>query len=140
MKMRKLTAALLAVMMILSAMVLAACGSKAEDSADGDDAASDAPTMSYTLEVVSKDGTTKTYEAATTQEFLQGAMDELVAAGDFSYEEESGMILTINGERADYNEDGAYWAIYVNGEYGQFGAAEQPIADGDVYRFEYTPA
>ena len=131
---RKILAILLVVSMILTLAFAAGCSKQeaADESAGGD--------KSYTLEVVSQDGSSRTYEATTAQEFLKGAMDELAEAQDFSYGEEGGFIVTINEERADYNEDNAYWAIYVNGEYGQYGADQQPVTDGDAYKFEYTPA
>lgn len=131
---RKILAVLLAVSMILTLAFAAGCSKQeaADESAGGDKA--------YTLEVVSQDGSSRTYEATTSQEFLKGVMDELAESQDFSYEESGGIIGTINGERADYNEDNAYWAIYVNGEYGQYGADQQPVAAGDAFKFEYTPA
>ena len=67
-------------------------------------------------------------------------MDELKDQG-FTYEgtdSEYGIyITTINGIKADYDADGAYWSIYVNGEYGQFGADQQPVNDGDAFKFAY---
>ena len=69
-------------------------------------------------------------------------MDELQASGDFSYsgeKSEYGLFLTtINGVTADYDATGAYWAIYVNGDYGQYGADTQPVTDKDSYQFVYT--
>ena len=50
------------------------------------------------------------------------------------------MVEYVNEERADYVEDGAYWALYVNGEYGQYGADAQPVADGDTYTWTYEKA
>ena len=71
----------------------------------------------YTVEVTAADGSTKTYEGTSSDYGL--------------------FITAINGETADYDKDGAYWAIYVNGEYGQYGADQQPVADGDSFRFAY---
>lgn len=31
-----------------------------------------------------------------------------------------------------------YWSIYINDDYGMLGIADQPVADGDVYKFEAT--
>lgn len=101
-------------------------------------------TKSYTVEVVGSDGSSKTYQGRTDAEYLSGLMDELQAEGDFSYDGTSsdyGLFITaINGETADYDKDGAYWSIYVNGEYGQYGADQQPVADGDAFRFVYESA
>lgn len=101
-------------------------------------------TKSYTVDVVNKEGESKTYSGKTDAEYLSGLMDELAAAGDFSYDgttSEYGLyITTINGETADYNTDGSYWSIYVNGEYGSYGADAQPVADGDSFTFAYEGA
>jgi len=47
-------------------------------------------------------------------------------------------ITTVNGVTADFDKDGAYWSIMVNGEYGQYGADSQPVADGDEFQLVYT--
>lgn len=88
-----------------------------------------------TIQVMNKAQETKEYTLKTDAEFLQQAMDE---TNGLTYEEESGFVNTINGETADWNKDQSYWAIYVNGEYGQYGIASQPVSDGDVYLFQYT--
>ena len=98
-------------------------------------------TKTCTVEVVNKDGDVQSYGCKTKAEYLSGLMDELAEDGYFSYEgttSDYGLYITsINGETADYSADGAYWAIYVNDEYGQYGADQQPIADGDTFRFVY---
>ena len=47
-------------------------------------------------------------------------------------------IMAVNGEEARYEVNKAYWSIMVNGEYGMYGASEQPVADGDAYQLVYT--
>ncbi len=98
-------------------------------------------TKAVTLEVVDDKAAKTTYALKTDAEFLRGVMDEAKAKG-FTYEgSESAyglMISHVNGLRADYQQDGAYWAIYVNGAYGEYGADSQPVADGDTFTFEYT--
>ena len=95
----------------------------------------------YTVNVVDAEGTTVTYDGTTDAQYLSELMDELVEEGDFSYVGEAGeyglYITTINGITADYATDGAYWSIYVNGVYGQYGADSQPVTDGDEYSFVY---
>lgn len=97
-------------------------------------------TKAYTVSVVDKDGKSTDYTGKTDAEFLRGLMDELKDQG-FTYEgtdSDYGLyITTINGLKADYDTDGAYWSIYVNGEYGQFGADQQPVNDGDAFKFAY---
>ena len=96
---------------------------------------------SYTLEVVDDQGGTKEYKGTTDTKYLRELMDELAEEGDFSYEGTEGdyglYIDSVNGLAADYNTDGAYWSVYVNGEYGQYSADLQPVADGDEFRLAY---
>ena len=97
------------------------------------------------IEVTASSGDTTDYKLGTDAEYLRGAMDELAANGSgFSYdgsESDYGiMVEYINGERASYTEDGAYWALYVNGEYGQYAADAQPVSDGDTYSWIYEKA
>ena len=93
------------------------------------------------VHVIDDAGADTSYAEKTDAEYLSEVMDELAEKFDFSYEgatSEYGLFIdTINGVKADYDKDGAYWAIYVNDEYGQYGADSQPVADGDVYKFVY---
>jgi len=74
----------------------------------------------------------------TDAEYLAQVFDEvdgLTVEGDTT---EYGLyITTVNDVTADYNVDGAYWAIYVNGDYGMYGADQQPVTDGDKYTLKY---
>lgn len=94
-----------------------------------------------TIEVVDDNGASTMYEVKTDAEYLQGAMD---AAKGLSYEGVDSdyglMIQSVNGVRAVYEENGAYWGFYVNGEYCSYGISEQPVADGDAFLIEYTKA
>ena len=97
------------------------------------------------IEVKGSDGNTKDYDLSTDAEFLIQAMDELVNDGSgFTYsgtDSEYGLMVEyINDEKAVFAEDGAYWALYVNGEYGTYGASEQPVVDGDTYMWAYEAA
>ncbi|MCL1823673.1 MAG: DUF4430 domain-containing protein [Oscillospiraceae bacterium] len=49
-------------------------------------------------------------------------------------------VLFVNGIRADFNEDKAYWAFYVDGEYAMTGVDSTDIEAGKTYAFVYTPA
>ena len=46
-------------------------------------------------------------------------------------------IVTVNGETVDYNQNGSYWAISVNGEYVIYRADAQSVHDGDRFDFIY---
>ena len=93
---------------------------------------------SITLSIVYMDGGRDAYELRTDEEYLLDAaneIDELTIEGhmDGSYF----YVDTINGVSADYAADGAYWAIYVDGTYGNYGIKDQPIADGVSYEIRY---
>ena len=45
---------------------------------------------------------------------------------------------TLNGIKADWNKDQAYWAYYQGDEYMMVGVNDTNISDGDHYRFVYT--
>lgn len=93
-----------------------------------------------TIEVIDKQGNTTTYEVKTNGEYLIDAMKDAKASG-FTYDGENGeygfTIYSINGLKADFNADSAYWGFYINDEYANFGVSEQPIADGDKITFRY---
>ena len=96
-----------------------------------------------TFEVVNKAGETIEYDVKTDAEYLRQAMEEAMEAEiGFTFagdESQYGLTIhTVNGEKADFNTDSAYWSILVNGEYGMYGAENQPVADGDTYSFVYT--
>ncbi len=94
-----------------------------------------------TIEVVMADETSAVYEVNTDGEYLVDAMNE---ADGLTFEGEEGIyglsISTINGVRADYTLDGAYWAFYIDGEYCNYGVSEQPVEDGDSFSIVYTVA
>ena len=54
-------------------------------------------------------------------------------------EEEYGLyIKKVNGVRADYNEDKAYWGLYIDGEAAMSGVDGITIAEGETYELVYT--
>ena len=55
------------------------------------------------------------------------------ATGDY------GLYITeVDGEAAVYEEDGAYWAFYQDGEYANQSVDQTPISDGDAFSLVYT--
>lgn len=94
---------------------------------------------SITIEVVNSEIESVKYELKTDAMYLAEAMDE---AEGLEYETEEGpyglTVLSVNGERAVYEENGAYWGFYVNDEYCSYGISEQPVEDGDYFKIEYT--
>ena len=47
-------------------------------------------------------------------------------------------VKKVNGIRADYDLDGAYWGLYKNGEMCMTGVDSTEIADGEHYEFVYS--
>lgn len=95
----------------------------------------------YILKVVDDNGETTQYTGHTDAEYLRGALEELEKSDDLTIEGEESdyglFIDTVNGVTADYSKDKAYWALYVNGEYGNYGVDSQPLTDGDIYSLVY---
>ncbi|MCD8382440.1 MAG: DUF4430 domain-containing protein [Clostridiales bacterium] len=118
----------------------------AEEAADEAETESEAETgaevtdgevKNITLTVTYSDGTCANYEITTTAEYLMDAIEDTVTLE--GSESDYGFYLeTVNGETADYDTDGAYWAIYVNHEYGMYSLDSQPVADGDDFELTYT--
>ncbi len=91
-----------------------------------------------TVIVTDDAGTETVYESRTDVEYLIDAVKEIDGLDVQGTEGDYGMFInSINGIKADYNIDQAYWAIYVNGEYGTYGIDAQPVADGDEFSFVY---
>lgn len=94
-----------------------------------------------TIEVVNQAQESTSYTVKTDAEYLRQAMEEADGLTFSGTESEYGMMVdTVNGERADYTLDGAYWSFYVNDAYCNYGIDEQPIEDGDTFSIVYTPA
>ena len=94
---------------------------------------------SFTLEIVHKDGSSKTLNMKSDAEFLGECLEAegIIEGAEGAY----GMyIAKVEGEKAVYEEDNAYWGFYVDGEYAMLGVDQTPIEEGKVYKLEYTPA
>ena len=94
----------------------------------------------FTFEVTDLDGTKKQFEVKyDTEKFVGEALtnEKLISGqtGQFGL-----MVDTVNGIKYDYDQDGAYWAFHINGEYAMTGVDTTPIKDGEVYSFVATKA
>lgn len=93
----------------------------------------------FTLTVVHKDGSENTYTYHTDAEFLGDALLEegIIVAKDGPY----GLDVShVDGEKAVWAEDNAYWALYVGEEYATTGVSTTPVYEGSVFKYVYTPA
>ncbi len=91
-----------------------------------------------TVTVVYEDKTQKEFEITTDAENLGDALleEKLVT----EEEHKTGFYNTINGVRADYTLDKAWWCFTKGGEMTTVGANDLTIADGDSFEITHTPA
>ncbi len=91
------------------------------------------------VEVVHKDESKKEFTLHTDAETLRGALDEQKL---IEGEDRGGfyMVIVVDGETADYEVDGSYWAMLQDGEWMMTGVDDTMIQDGDHYEFVFTPA
>lgn len=87
--------------------------------------------------VVDADGKEEAFVVKTDAENLADALTEVeMIEGD---ETEYGLyVKVVNGITADYDTDGAYWALLIDGEYAMTGASSTPVEEGKTYSFVYT--
>lgn len=115
----------------------------AADAAPADAAVSDKEqekAVNVTVIVKDKDGKSTEFKIETKKTNLADALlEKALVTGDTT---EYGLyIKTVNGIRADYAEDKAYWAILdKDGNMLQTGASSTPVAEGDTFVLAYTPA
>lgn len=90
-----------------------------------------------TVTVVHKDGSERTFECRTDAEYLGPVLlDEGIVEGE---EGPYGLyIQKADGESAVFEQDGAWWGLYQNGESCMTGADQVVINDGDTFRIVYT--
>lgn len=94
----------------------------------------DVRTKIFTVEVQGKDGRLISMEVETDKTILSTVLLERgIIAGE---QTEYGLyVTTVNGETAKYDEDGAYWAFYINGEISMAGVDAITIEAGTIYTF-----
>ncbi len=73
-----------------------------------------------------------TISVKTDKDTLGAALYEYDLINDDSFFD------TLNGIKADWNKDNAYWAFYVNGSYALKGVNDTKITGGEHFRFVYS--
>lgn len=89
---------------------------------------------SFTFEVKMKDETTYTYTIQTDEETVGAALLglKLIDGEDGQY----GLyVKSVLGEKLDYDTDGYWWGLYVDGESSMVGVDSVAITDGSTYTF-----
>ena len=130
MKLRKILAFVLTLVLAFS---LVACAQTAADDTKA------AALCQIKVTIVHADGSEKVLEYTTDEQYLGALLqaEGLIKGNDGPY----GMEITeVDGEKAVYAEDKAYWALYEGTEYALQGIDTTPIVDGGEYKLEYTPA
>ena len=120
--MKKILAIFVSVLVLLS---LFGCGKKTQEGQ-----------KAFTLVVVHSDGSETEFSYVSTENYLGAALqaDGMIAGAEGPY---GMMIESVDGEKAVYETDGAYWALYEGEEYALQGIDQTPITDGGVYKLVY---
>ena len=140
--MKKLLSILLCIALIAAmALCTSGCGSKNNTTASVTSADASAvvskgegETM-FLFNVVDPDGKESRFEIHTDEKTVGAALLSLgLIAGEDS---EYGLyVKTVNGITVDYDQDGKYWAFYVDGEYAATGVDSTDITAGATYTFK----
>lgn len=144
--MKKLFALLLAALMLFA---LCACGAQETPATTGGTTAATttgdtgsteaAQLKKFTVVVVFEDKTEKTFTYETAEEFVGPVLEEagLIKGNAGPY----GMEIThVDGVKAVYAEDKAYWAVYEEDEYALQGIDTTPVVEGRTYKLVYEAA
>ena len=91
-----------------------------------------------TISIVYDDGTRKDHEIDTDAEYLKEAVESVATIEGTDDPQYGYTLTTIDGVTADFSASNAYWAIYVDGEYGSYGLDKQPVTDGSTYELVYS--
>ncbi len=89
------------------------------------------------VSVVHADGSEKQFRYHTDAEYLGPVLltEGLVEGENGPY----GLTISVvDGEKADWNENQSYWALYVGEDYAATGADSTPVKDGDSFKLVYT--
>lgn len=86
--------------------------------------------------IVYADKTTKDLDLKTDAEFLADALFEEKLITETEYK--TGYYTEIDGVKADYDKDKAWWCVTKSGEMTMVGMNELPLSDGDKYEITYT--
>jgi len=89
----------------------------------------------FNFDVTFADGNIKHYVINTDKETVGDALLELdIISGD---ESQYGLyVKSVDGQVADFDKDGTYWAFYINGQYASTGVDQTNIENGATYEFK----
>ena len=128
MKNKKLVLAVVAFVAVIAILAAVALVNRPETVAGG---------KTITVTVVHGDSTQKEFVYTTDAEYLgeviqaEGLVEGVM--GPYGLE-----IHAVDGEKASWEENQSYWALYEGEEYATTGADGIVLTDGGVYKLEYT--
>ena len=128
MKNKKLILAAAAFVAVIAILAAVALVNRPETVAGG---------KTITVTVVHGDSTQKEFVYTTDAEYLgeviqaEGLVEGVM--GPYGLE-----IHAVDGEKASWEENQSYWALYEGEEYATTGADGIVLTDGGVYKLEYT--
>ena len=126
---KKLLSMILCVVLVAAmALFATGCMENGTEEATGE-------SVSFTVVVVDLEGKETAYEITTTEATVGAALmaEELLAGEDGPY----GLyIKEVAGIPLDWDTDGKYWAVYVDGEYALSGVDSLAVTEGTVYTFK----
>ena len=137
---------LLAVTMTITLILTAACNTtnNTPDAPPAQNNATDVTDIGqgakvFLFEVTDGEGNTTSWNVHTDAATVGDALLEigLIEGTMFDF---GLMVEYVNGIRADFTEDGAWWAFHIDGEMAMAGVDSIEIEEGVVYAFVYTPA
>ena len=127
-KNKKIVIAAVAIVVLIAAMIAIYVSTRPETAGGA---------KSFTVEVVHSDGAEKTFTYHTDAEYLgEVLLDEGLIQGEVN---QFGLyIITVDGEDAVFETDGAYWALYEGEDYAMQGIDQTPVLDGSEFALVYT--
>ena len=141
MKAKTIVILLLAMLLIFAAACDSQSSTPGENATSGQSNAQNIGegSTTFTFEVTDNDGNVSVWNVHTNESTVGDALVGVgLIEGDVS---DFGLMVThVNGLRADFTEDGAWWAFYIDGEMAMAGVDSTDIEEGASYAFVYTPA
>lgn len=98
---------------------------------------SSAGQKTITVEIIHANKEKKTVEITTDQAMLGDALQQegLIAGEEGQY----GLFVTeVDGEKADFDQNGSWWMLEENGQQAAKGADKLPVEDGATYSWIYS--
>lgn len=128
MKNKKMILAIVALVAVIALMAALFLANRPQTSTD---------LKKITISVTHGDGSGMMYEVETSEEFLGPVLlDNGIAEG---VEGPYGLeIHSVDGEKASWEENQSYWALFIGEEYATTGADGVALTDGGIYKLVYT--